>query len=261
MRAMDFPARKRGLARRWMLLGAVLVAVLAAAGYWLYAYRYAGVAVRWSQYGRFNENPGSLAEETLRPGSRCDGSPFAFPTTGVIFGLWDQSYRPFHRHQGLDIFAGTEPGITPVYAAYSGYLTRLEDWISTVIVRIPEDPLQPSRQIWTYYTHMATVDGESFVSPAFPPGATEVFVEEGTFLGYQGNYSGDPVNPTGLHLHFSIVKDDGRGSFLNETDIENTIDPTPYFNLPLYFAANPDRFPICAGEVTFANWDLVPDGR
>ena len=35
----------------------------------------------------------------------------------------------FHAHQGIDIFAGTDINITPVIAAYPGYLTtsaRLE---------------------------------------------------------------------------------------------------------------------------------------
>ena len=52
----------------------------------------------------------------------------------------------------------------------------------------------------------------------------------GTFLGYQGNFSGTPGNPTGVHLHFSIVMDDGEGGFLNELKIRNTLDPSPYFN-------------------------------
>ena len=67
--------------------------------------------------------------------------------------------NPGHRHQGIDIFAGTDVGITPVYAAYDGYLTRQSDWKSTVIIRIPSDPLEPGRQIWTYYTHMADAEG------------------------------------------------------------------------------------------------------
>ena len=46
-------------------------------------------------------------------------------------------------------------------------------------------------------------------------------IDAGTFLGYQGNYSGDPNNPTGVHLHFSIVKDDGLGYFRNELEIQN----------------------------------------
>lgn len=56
-------------------------------------------------------------------------------------------------------------------------------------------------------------------------------MEAGTLLGYQGNYSGDPANPVGIHLHFSIVKDDGQGKFMNETRMENTLDPSPYLGV------------------------------
>jgi hypothetical protein len=132
-----------------------------------------------------------------------------------------------------------------VVAAYPGYLTRLPDWVSTVIVRIPSDPLEPGRQIWTYYTHMATQDGQSFISADFPPGTFEKYVEAGTLLGYQGNYSGDPNNPVGVHLHFSIVKDDGQGSFRNELEINNTYDPSPYLGLRVNGKENPDTVPVC----------------
>jgi hypothetical protein len=212
---------------------------------------------RWAYYRSLLLDPESVSEFILQPGLRCDDSVFAFPSTGTALGLWDQSYRLGHRHQGVDIFPGTSPGVTPVYAAYSGYLTRLSDWRSTVIIRIPEDPLQANRQIWTYYTHMATQDGQSFVSEDFPIGSFEVFVEEGTFLGYQGDYSGDPLNPTGLHLHFSIVRDDGDGNFLNELDIANTIDPSPYFNLAFNHNANSDDIPICLNEATYADWTFI----
>jgi hypothetical protein len=109
----------------------------------------------------------------------------------------------------------------------------LPDWKSTVIMRIPSDPLEPNRQIWTYYTHMAYTSGESLIAADFPPGSSEIFVKAGTLLGYQGNYSGTPGNPTGVHLHFSIVKDNGKGGFLNELEIGNTIDPSPYLGMPL----------------------------
>jgi hypothetical protein len=112
-------------------------------------------------------------------------------------------------------------------------------------MRIPDDPLQPGRQIWLYYTHMANANGTSYISPEFPPGTEEVFVEAGTLLGYQGNYSGDPDNPTGVHLHFSIVRDDGQGGFRNELDIDNTLDPSPYFQLPLNSQMNRDVIPVC----------------
>jgi murein DD-endopeptidase MepM/ murein hydrolase activator NlpD len=79
----------------------------------------------------------------------------------------------------------------------------------------------------------------------FPPGTKEVFISAGTLLGYQGNYSGTPGNPTGIHLHFSIVKDDGEGMFLNELDIGNTLDPSPYFGLALNAHENPEEIPLC----------------
>jgi hypothetical protein len=104
---------------------------------------------------------------------------------------------------------------------------------------------------------MADSEGNSFISEQFPPGTEEVFVEAGTLLGYAGDYSGDPLNPTGLHLHFSVVKDDGDGNFLNELEIENTYDPSPYFNLPVNDNLNPDDFPRCAVETTVEDWDLV----
>lgn len=247
--------RKRSFLR-WALPAAfVLVLVV---GYFGYRYLFSANSVRFAQLPLYRSDPGAFAAVTLQPGMRCDDSPFAFPTTGVIFGLWDQSYKLGHHHQGLDIFGGASPGVTPVYAAYSGYLTRLPDWVSTVIIRIPRDPLDPTRQIWTYYTHMADTNGNGFVSAEFPPGTSEVYVEAGTLLGYQGNYSGDPDNPTGLHLHFSIVKDDGQGGFRNELDIDNTLDPSPYFNLPVNDNLNPDDFPTCAGVMTFEAWELVP---
>ena len=190
-------------------------------------------------------DPGRHPEWMLAAGTRCGDAPFVMPTSGFIGFIWGDSFRPGHRHQGLDIFGGTEPGVTPVYAAYPGYLTRLPDWKSTVIIRIPDDPLQPGRQIWTYYTHMADLRGHSYIVDDFPPGTFEVFVDAGTLLGYQGNYSGDPNNPTGVHLHFSIVKDDGNGSFRNELKIRNTLDPSPYFGMRLNAAENPDQVPTC----------------
>lgn len=238
----------------------IIVPLMAIAAYLIYLFVFpASRSGRWAYYRALLLDRDSLTEFILEPGMRCGDSVFAFPTTGAIIGLWDQSYRVGHRHQGLDIFPGTAPGETAVYAAYSGYLTRLSDWSATVIIRIPEDPLQPGRQIWNYYTHMATKDGDSFVSEQFPPGTQELFVEEGTFLGYQGDYSGDPRNPTGLHLHFSVVRDDGDGSFLNELDIKNTIDPSPYFNLAVNHNNNADDIPICEREISFEEWAIVDD--
>lgn len=191
-------------------------------------------------------HPDAHPEWRSRALSRCHPSaPFLFPTDGFIGYLWDDSFRIGHRHQGIDIFGGEPPGKTPVYAAYDGYLTRLSSWKSSLILRVPQDPLLPRRQIWLYYTHLADWDGNSFILPDFPPGTRERFVRAGTLLGYQGNYSGDPLNPVGVHLHFSIVLDDGNGNFRNELDIRNTLDPSPYFGLPLNGPKNREQIVVC----------------
>lgn len=193
----------------------------------------------------FLRNPVTHQDLVIPALSRCGQAPFLMPTSGLIGFLWGDSFRPGHHHQGIDIFSGTAVGVTPIYAAYDGYLTRQPDWKSTVIIRIPSDPLQPGRQIWTYFTHMADQAGQSLIVDVYPPGSTEIFVSAGTLLGYQGNYSGTLDNPTGIHLHFSIVKDDGRGQFLNELDINNTLDPSPYFGMSLNGDQNRDQIPVC----------------
>ena len=217
---------------------------VAVAGIYLY-FNYGRGSARTAQVIDWFRDPSSRPELMMTAGMRCGDAPFIFPTDGLIGFIWDDSFRPGHRHSGLDIFSGTDVGVTPIMAAYPGYLTRQEDWKSTVIIRVPRDPLQLSRQIWIYYTHMADRDGNSFVSLEFPPGTKEMFVEAGTLLGYQGNYSGDPLNPVGIHLHISIVEDDGFGNFKNELEIENTYDPSPYFGLPLNAYENPDTIPVC----------------
>ena len=193
-------------------------------------------------------DPESHPEFTILQGERCGDAPFILPTDGIIGYLWDDSFRPGHRHQGLDIFGGQEIGETPVISAYEGYLTRMPDWTSTVIMRVPNDLLNPEQQIWLYYTHMADADGNSYIDEAFPRGTSEVLIPAGTLLGYQGNYSGDPFNPTGIHLHFSIVKDDGYGTYMNELEIENTLDPSPYLGMSLNAKTNQDGIPTCEEE-------------
>jgi hypothetical protein len=211
-------------------------------------FAYPWLRTRLGRMRRLSEwlhNPTAHPDWMIRAGEACGDAPFILPTSGYVGFVWGDSFRPGNVHQGIDIFSGDEPGKTPVIATFSGYLTRLPDWKSTVIIRIPVDPLEPSRQIWAYYTHMADKNGISYISPQFPPGTSEIFVEAGTFLGYQGDYSGDPGSPVGVHLHFSIVLDDGQGSFRNELKIENTLDPTPYLGLSLNTSQNPNRGVIC----------------
>lgn len=223
----------------------VLLAVAAGVAVYVMVFGRGAGSARSARVWEWLKNPQAHPNWAVQAGERCGDAPFQVPTSGLIGFLWDDSFRPGHRHSGLDIFGGSQAGITPVHAAYDGYLTRLADWKSTVIIRIPSDPLQPGRQIWTYYTHMASPAGESFVDAAFPPGISEVFVPAGTLLGYQGNYSGTPGNPTGVHLHFSIVLDDGNGSFRNELEIANTLDPSPYLGIALNARQNPADLPVC----------------
>jgi len=223
----------------FILIAAVIL------GLYLYYRQYLSPDKRTRQVIAYIRNPEDHQDLVVPALMRCGDAPFIMPTRGMIGFIWDDSFRPGHRHQGIDIFAGKPVGETPVYAAYDGYLTRMLDWKSSLIIRIPSDPLQPNRQIWLYYTHMADPDGNSLILSDFPPGTEEEFVPAGTLLGYQGNYSGTPGDPTGIHLHFSIVKDDGEGMFLNELDIGNTLDPSPYFGLALNAHENPAEIPLC----------------
>lgn len=226
------------------LVLSTLFVVAIVGGYLIYrSMRSSGA--RSVQVMRWFRDSDSHADWEILQGTRCGDAPFILPTDGIIGYLWDDSFRPGHRHQGLDIFGGKEIGETPVIAAYEGYLSRLPDWTSSVIMRVPSDPLEPGRQIWLYYTHMADADGTSYIDEAFPRGTNEVLIPAGTLLGYQGNYSGDPFNPTGIHLHFSIVLDDGYGTFRNELEIENTLDPTPYLGMNLNAKVNQDGIPTC----------------
>ncbi len=229
------------MSRNFLLL--ILLAIIIVAGVYLYI-TYHPTSARSAQVFAWIKDPASRPDLVIAAGSKCGSAPFAFPTTGMVGFLWDDTMQAGHRHQGIDIFAGTDINVTKVIAAYPGYLTRLPDWKSSVIVRVPSDPLQPGRQIWVYYTHMADPNGNSFISSDFPAGTSEKPVEAGTLLGYQGDYSGDPNNPVGVHLHVSIVKDNG-GQFMNELDINNTYDPSPYFGLALDANQNKDEIPIC----------------
>ena len=234
--------------KNWPFLLALLLVAGAAVVYGLS--RYVFTSPRTTRLMAYLRNPQAHPDWTLQPGEKCGSAPFAYPTRGMVGYVWDDSFNPGHRHQGIDLFGGEQPGLTPVYAAYDGFLSRQLDWKSSLIIRIPSDPLQPGRQIWTYYTHMADENGKSFIAADFPPGTAEKFVKAGTLLGYQGNYSGNVGRPVGVHLHFSVVLDNGQGGYLNELEIANTLDPSPYFGRYLdakdaALKADPDLIGTC----------------
>ena len=190
-------------------------------------------------------DPESYRDWELEALSRCGDAPFVLPTHGFVGYLYNDSFTPLKLHTGLDIFGGSQVGQTPVYAPYDGYLTREDGWKSSLIFRIPEDPLEPGRQIWVYMTHLADPKGNSLIEKDFPMVTEDLPIKQGQLLGYQGNYSGYPGSPTGIHLHISIVKDDGQGYYLNELQIENTLDPSPYFGMPLNAVTAPKASPVC----------------
>jgi murein DD-endopeptidase MepM/ murein hydrolase activator NlpD len=202
----------------------------------------------FAQWG--SGDPAARAPLITTQREACPGAPFILPSEGFIGLLYGDPRGPYslnHPHQGIDIFSPTEAGVTPVYAAYDGYITREPGWKSALIQRVPEDPLQPDRQIWLYYTHMADVTGEtSFIDDAFPPGTSEVYVEQGTLLGYTGDYSGS-TRTIWVHLHFSIVRDDGQGHYTNELEFDNTVDPSRYLGMPVNIGCAP-TVPQCSAE-------------
>ncbi len=212
-----------------------------------------GSSARMSNILTWFSDPSAHPEWWVNVNAQCGTAPMIMPTTGYIGVGYGDSFRPGHHHTGYDIFSpdGVE-NITPIVAAYDGYLTREGDWRSAVIIRHPNFPdfpgapaAVPGNQIWTYYTHMASADGSvSYISPDFPPGTRDRFVEAGTVLGYQGTWSGDPYNPVGLHLHFSVVKSNPDGSYMNETEIANTYEPAPFIGV----TADEDGFLVCRAD-------------
>lgn len=239
----------RGGGRRWLWALLVIAVVAAGASLWMWRwYQRNGVSDSNLVIRRWLTDPSSHAE-LITPGYvACPDAPFILPSEGLVGLLYRDPAGPYdvlRPHTGVDIFGAGPSGTVPIVAAYEGWLTRLDNWRSTVIIR-HEDPLQEGRTIWTYYTHMANRDGtQSYIVEDFPPGTREVYVEQGRLLGYQGEYNGDAFR-VAMHLHFSITTSDADGGFRNEAVLGNTLDPSHYLGLNVDFSTRP-TFPIrCA---------------
>lgn len=135
-------------------------------------------------------NPSARTQLSNQALQACPNAPFILPSSGLIGLLWGDTARPYtalRRHTGIDIFGDGPSGSVPIFAVYDGYLTRAEDWLSTIIIR-HDDPLQAGRTIWTYYTHMASRDGtQSYIVSDYPRGTRERFVAQGTLLAIREN--------------------------------------------------------------------------
>ena len=226
-----------------------LVAAIVLAGFatWVFSNRKVD---RITLIGTWFDDPAEQPDWLVKGGSYCPGAPMMFPSDGFIGVGWSDGVPPMYEHTGYDIFspAGAE-NVTPIYAAADGYLTRESTWRSSVIIRHPDFDALPEitggEQIWTYYTHMASADGQTiYVAPEFPKGTREKFVEAGTILGYQGTWSGRLGDPVGLHLHFSIPVTVEGGGYANETIIANTLDPAPFLGI----VEGDDGILRCAGS-------------
>lgn len=200
--------------------------------------------------GTWFADPSANPDWLIEGGDRCPGAPMLWPSSGFVGVGWGDGTPPLYTHTGYDIFSPDGgDNITPIYAAYDGFLTRESTWRSSVIIRHPEfeglEAIRGDEQIWTYYTHMASADGNiEYVSEEFPRGTQEKFVEAGTLLGYQGTWSGRPNDPVGLHLHFSVVSTLEGGGYANETIIDNTFDPGPFLGSQI----DPDGIIRCIGS-------------
>ena len=231
---------------RWLV--ALLGIVLLVGSYFIYRGRAAGTT-RTARLLAWINDPAAHPEWAIQRGARCGQAPFIFPTDGFVGYLWGDSFRPGHRHQGIDIFGGGDVDQTPVVAAYPGYLTRLPDWKSTVIIRIPHDPLDPGRQIWTYYTHMADEQRRTRSSPrSSRPARARSTLKPGRCSATRAITPATPATRWACTCTSRSCCDDGQGSFRNELEIRNTLDPSPYLGLPFNAATDTGEVPVCPEE-------------
>ena len=82
-------------------------------------------------------DPAAHPDWVTRANSRCEGAPFAFPTDGYVGYLYGDAFKPLQRHQGIDVFGDQAGRQDPGICRGGRILTRLADWKSAVIIRVP----------------------------------------------------------------------------------------------------------------------------
>lgn len=156
-------------------------------------------------------------------------APFTIPTNGIA-GHQNFLYLP-PVHPGIDIWTNEKgTGLEgskgyPVYAACGGKVTRIfvpNQEIEIICDRISEDyrDIVPSLYVKSLYSHM----GDAVTFDWFHELKLGQRVEQGEFIGYQGNVSSFAPWNRVTHLHFGIYD-------LNQSG-RPPLDPTPYIGVP-----------------------------
>ena len=167
----------------------------------------------------------ALRREPARSPLACPDAVWRLPSDGTSGIKW--------RDGGFGFFGQGNAGKVPVYAVADGLLTRLTGWVDAVAI-LHEDPLHPAQKVWSYYTGMAAANGtDSYIVQDFPLGAAGIPVKAGQLLGYQGTWSGKPLWPGWMHVHFAVLRAGNRDDFPSEFTLEAKLDPAPYLNMEL----------------------------
>ena len=67
----------------------------------------------------------------------------------------------------------------------------------------------------------------------FPTGITNVPVQSGQLLGYQGSWSGTPFWPKWAHVSFAVVDASEQNNFPEKELLDTILNPIPYMGLTL----------------------------
>jgi hypothetical protein len=167
---------------------------------------------------------GSRLNDSIKP-LFCPSTPWRLPTSGAFGVQW--------RENGLNIFGWGSKNTVPVYAVADGFLTRYSEWEGALVIR-HDDPLNPGDKVWTVYADMLSASGNaSYILDDFPPGSSEIPVNAGQLLGYQGEWSGRIYWPMPAHLRFAVVNEAPSSIMMNDDLFKNAVDPTTYLGISL----------------------------
>jgi hypothetical protein len=167
---------------------------------------------------------GSRLNDSIKP-LFCPSAQWQMPTSGGFGIQWSEN--------GLNVFGWGNKNTVPVYAVADGVLTRPSAWEGAVAIQ-HDDPLNPGDKVWTVYADMLSASGhESYILDDFPPGSTEIPVNAGQLLGYQGEWSGRIYWPKSIHLRFAVVNEIPSSIMMKDDDFKNALDPTLYLGISL----------------------------